>query len=79
MSRIGKLPVELPSGVKAEVSGRAIKVTGSKGELTVPIGEGVTVQEEENQIVLERASESPKHKAQHGLTRSLLYLSLIHI
>ncbi|AHY47211.1 ribosomal protein L6 [Rubrobacter radiotolerans] len=73
MSRIGRLPVELPQGVQAEVSGRAIKVTGSKGELTVPIGEGVTVREEENQLVLERASESPKHKAQHGLTRSLLY------
>ncbi|MGI8650971.1 MAG: 50S ribosomal protein L6 [Rubrobacter sp.] len=79
MSRIGKLPVELPSGVKAEVSGRAIKITGSKGELTVPVGEGITVKEEENQIVLERASESPKHKAQHGLTRSLLYNAVVGV
>ena len=71
--------LQLPQGVKAEVSGRAIKVTGPKGELTVPVGEGVSVNEEENQIVLERASESPKHKAQHGLTRSLLYNAVVGV
>ncbi len=73
MSRIGKSPVEVPGGVQVEISGRSVKVTGSQGELTVPIGRGVTVSQEDENIVLERASESPEHKAMHGLTRSLIY------
>ena len=73
MSRIGKSPVEVPGGVQVEISGRSVKVTGPQGELTVPIGRGVSVSQEDGSIVLERASESPEHKAMHGLTRSLVY------
>jgi large subunit ribosomal protein L6 len=73
VSRIGKAPVELPSGVSVDISGNDIKVTGPKGELHVPIGEGVTVRQEDGALVCERASESPRHRAMHGLTRSLLY------
>ncbi len=73
MSRIGKSPVEVPGGVQVEISGRSVKVTGPQGELIVPIGRGVSVSQEDGSIVLERASESPEHKAMHGLTRSLVY------
>src|SRR3712207_9477731 len=45
---------------------------GPKGELTVPIGHGVEVTQEDGSLVLTRASESPEHKAMHGLTRSLI-------
>lgn len=79
MSRIGNYPVEVPSGVNVELSGRSIKVRGSRGELTVPIGEGIEVKEEDGMLVLERASESPKHKAQHGLTRSLVYNAVVGV
>ncbi|MGH3087615.1 MAG: 50S ribosomal protein L6 [Rubrobacteraceae bacterium] len=79
MSRIGNYPVEVPQGVNVEFSGRSIKVKGSKGELTVPLGEGVEVKEEDGSLVLTRASESPKHKAQHGLTRSLLYNAVVGV
>src|ERR687897_3220892 len=72
MSRIGKAPVEVPSGVNVEISDRSVKVTGPKGELTVPVGRGVEVRQEERSLVLERASDTPEHKAMHGLTRSLL-------
>ena len=72
MSRIGKAPVEVPSGVSVEISDRSVKVTGPKGELTVPVGRGVEVSQEERSLVLERASDTPEHKAMHGLTRSLL-------
>jgi large subunit ribosomal protein L6 len=72
MSRIGKAPVEIPGGVNAEISGRSVKVTGPKGELTVPIGRGVEVRQEDGSLVLERASDAPEHKAMHGLTRSLI-------
>ena len=72
MSRIGKAPVELPGGVNAEISGRNVKVTGPRGELTVPVGRGVEVRQEDGSLVLERASDAPEHKAMHGLTRSLI-------
>jgi large subunit ribosomal protein L6 len=72
MSRIGKAPIELPGGVNAEISDRSVKVTGPRGELTVPVGRGVEVRQEDGSLVLERASEAPEHKAMHGLTRSLI-------
>jgi large subunit ribosomal protein L6 len=72
MSRIGKAPVEVPGAVNVEISDRLVKVTGPRGELSVPIGRGVEVRQEDGSLVLTRASESPEHKAMHGLTRSLI-------
>src|SRR3712207_597800 len=72
MSRIGKAPVEVPGAVNVEISEGIVKVTGPKGELSVPIGRGVEVRQEDGSLVLTRASESPEHKAMHGLTRSLI-------
>ncbi len=72
MSRIGKAPVEVPGSVNVEISDRLVKVTGPRGELSVPIGRGVEVRQEDGSLVLTRASESPEHKAMHGLTRSLI-------
>lgn len=72
MSRIGRAPVEVPDKVNMEISARSVKVTGPKGELTVPIGRGVKVNQEDGNLVVERASDAPEHRAMHGLTRSLL-------
>jgi large subunit ribosomal protein L6 len=72
MSRIGRAPVEVPNNVEIDVSGQTIRVKGPKGELTVPVGRGVEVKQEDGSLVLERTSDSPDHKAMHGLTRSLL-------
>src|SRR5919202_2875697 len=72
MSRIGKAPVEVPGAVSVELSGSSVKVNGPKGDLTVPVGRGVEVRQEDGSIVLERASDSPEHRAMHGLTRSLI-------
>jgi large subunit ribosomal protein L6 len=72
MSRIGKAPVEVPGGVNVEISGRIVKVTGPRGELTVPVGRGVAVRQDDGNLVLTRASDTPDHKAMHGLTRSLI-------
>lgn len=72
MSRIGKAPVQVPGGVNVEVSARSVKVTGPKGDLTVPVGSGVEVRQEDGSLILERASDAPEHKAMHGLTRSLI-------
>ena len=72
MSRIGKAPVEVPASVNVEISEGNIRVSGPRGELTVPIGRGVEVSREDGSLVLRRASEAPEHKAMHGLTRSLI-------
>jgi large subunit ribosomal protein L6 len=72
MSRIGRAPVEVPNNVEIDVSGQTIRVKGPKGELTVPVGRGVEVKQEDGSLILERTSDSPDHKAMHGLTRSLL-------
>ena len=73
MSRIGKAPVELPNGVNVELSDRSIKVTGPRGELTVPVGRGVRVEQEDGNLVVQRNSDAPPDRAMHGLTRSLLF------
>ena len=72
MSRIGRAPIEVPDRVEVDISGRTVKVKGPRGELTVPVGRGVEVKQEDASIVVERASDAPQHKAMHGLTRSLI-------
>ena len=73
MSRIGRAPVELPGGVNVELSDRSVKVTGPRGELTVPVGRGVRVEQEDGNLLVRRNSDAPPDRAMHGLTRSLLY------
>lgn len=72
MSRIGKLPIEIPSGVTITVDSDAITVKGAKGELTVPHLSDVTVKSEDNQIVVTRNDDERVAKAQHGLQRTLI-------
>jgi len=68
MSRIGKKPIPLPSGVKVAV-GEQLEVTGPKGKLKVPIPAGITVEQNAGKLEIKRASD--EHAALHGLTRAL--------
>jgi large subunit ribosomal protein L6 len=68
MSRIGKKPIPLPSGVKVQI-GEKLQVTGPKGSLTVPIPEGIKIEQKDGKLELVRASDD--HAALHGLTRAL--------
>ncbi|MDU0369370.1 50S ribosomal protein L6 [Hymenobacter endophyticus] len=73
MSRIGKLPISLPSNVQVEVSNEnTVTVKGPKGTLTVPVDRDITVATEDGQLVVTRPTEQKRHKAMHGLYRSLL-------
>lgn len=72
MSRIGKLPIEIPSGVTITVDPDWITVAGSKGTLKQFTMPGVTVKLEDNQLIVTRADDEPKNRAKHGLMRSLL-------
>ena len=57
MSRIGRAPVEVPGAVNVDISGGSVTVAGPKGELTVPVGRGVEVRQEDGSLVVERASD----------------------
>ena len=72
MSRIGKLPVNVPSGVTVTVDGHSVSVKGPKGELTHKLPSGITVEKNDNTLNVKRASDETNHKSLHGLTRSLI-------
>ena len=72
MSRIGKLPVVIPAGVKISVAADAFTVEGPKGKLTQAYDPIVEIKQEGNQILVTRKSDSKKARACHGLYRNLL-------
>ncbi len=72
MSRIGKLPVPIPSGVTVTVDEHSVKVKGPKGELTHTLPGGISVSKTDATLDVARASDETHHKALHGLTRSLI-------
>ncbi len=72
MSRIGKLPVEIPAGVKCELNGSHVKVKGAKGTLEATFSSEIAVSLENNALVVTRPSDKIEHRALHGLTRALL-------
>ena len=72
MSRIGRAPVTVPDNVEIDISDRTVKVKGPKGELSVPLGRGVEVRQEDAELIVERQSNAPDHRAMHGLIRSLI-------
>jgi len=73
MSRIGKKPVAIPSGVTVEVNGNSVVVKGPKGELSYLHLPEVTVKIEEGQVVVERKNDNAESRARHGLTRQLIH------
>jgi large subunit ribosomal protein L6 len=77
MSRIGKSPVNIPSGVDVKLNGNLVTVKGPKGELTQEIESCVILSIEDNTITFSRESDAPSHRAKHGLYRALLY-NMIH-
>ncbi len=73
MSRIGRMPIELPQGVTVTVDdNNKVTVKGPKGTLVKELHKDMKIIVEANQLVVERPSEAKEHKALHGLTRSLL-------
>lgn len=72
MSRIGKRPVPLPAGVTAQIEGRRVRVKGPKGEISRELHRELGVVVENGAIVVQRPSDASRHKALHGLTRTLV-------
>ena len=72
MSRIGKQPIAIPSGVTVAVGATEVTVKGSRGELRQSVHPDIVVREADGQILVERPSDQRQHRALHGLTRSLI-------
>ncbi len=72
MSRIGRMPVPVPDGVKCELSGLRLKVEGPKGVLERTLSDKVHVDVGEKEIVVTRPDESRESRSHHGLTRALI-------
>jgi len=72
MSRIGKAPIELPKGVEVTVVNGLVTVKGPKGTLTQKVDLDITVAIEEGKIVVTRPTDQKRHRALHGLYRSLV-------
>lgn len=71
MSRIGRKPIKLPAGVSVAVQGRTVTVEGPRGEMTMDVAPEMRVRVDGGVVVVERPSDSRRHRALHGLTRSL--------
>ena len=72
MSRIGRLPITVPSGVDVTIDGRNVTVKGPKGTLSRALHPDITVSREDGTLVVTRPTEQKTHKQLHGLTRTLV-------
>jgi large subunit ribosomal protein L6 len=77
MSRIGKLPIEIPSGVDVQVDKGLVRVKGPKGELSQAVSRELSFEREDSKLLVKRPTDRGEHKALHGLTRSLVF-NMVH-
>jgi len=73
MSRIGKAPITIPSGVEITINEGEVIVNGPKGQLLQNIGTEITALVQDGTLIVQRPTEQKRHKALHGLYRSLIY------
>lgn len=72
MSRVGRLPIPVPSGVDVTLNGQHARVQGPRGVLEHDVHPSISVAIEEGRVVVSRPSDAPSHRALHGLTRALI-------
>ncbi len=72
MSRMGKIPVSIPKGVKAIIEGKSIRLEGNNGKLSLDIPGGINVEQKEEQLFVNRTSNAKQNCANHGTVRALL-------
>ena len=79
MSRIGRLPIDIPSGVDVKIDGRQVTVKGPKGELSLVVAEPIAVALEENQVLVTRPDDERVSRSLHGLTRTLINNQIVGV
>ena len=72
MSRIGLMPIPLPKGVTVNIEGSTVQVKGPKGELVRTLNSEMQIKLEDNRLLVERPTDQRRHRALHGLTRTLV-------
>lgn len=72
MSRIGKIPVLIPKGVKVNIADRLVHLEGPKGKLDFPLLEGITVENKDEKLIVSRQTDNQQHRANQGTTRAIL-------
>ena len=72
MSRIGRLPIPVPSGVDVAIEGQAVNVKGPRGALSLTVAEPISVAQEDGQLTVSRPNDEGTVRALHGLSRSLI-------
>jgi large subunit ribosomal protein L6 len=72
MSRIGKMPITVPTSVTVELEDGTVRVKGPKGELARQVPRQISVVRADGELHVERSSDEPTHRSLHGLTRSLI-------
>ena len=79
MSRIGRLPIDIPAGVTVSVDGQAVTVKGPKGELSLTVANPIEVKLEEGQVLVTRPDDERESRSLHGLTRTLINNNIIGV
>src|SRR5918994_3596572 len=79
MSRIGRLPIDIPSGVDVKVDGPAVTVKGPKGELSLTVASPIEVKVEGGQVLVTRPDDERASRSLHGLTRTLISNNIIGV
>jgi large subunit ribosomal protein L6 len=77
MSRIGKQPIPVPSGVDVTIEPELVRVKGPKGQLETRVSRDMQVEQDDGTIVVKRPTDRGEHRALHGLTRSLIF-NMVH-
>jgi large subunit ribosomal protein L6 len=79
MSRVGRLPIDVPAGVDVKIDGSYVHVKGPKGELEYTFSPEMTIKKDDGTIVIERPSDQPTHRALHGTTRSVIHNMVVGV
>ena len=79
MSRIGRLPIDIPAGVDVKIDGQDVTVKGPKGELSLTVAQPIQVKLEENQVLVTRPDDERNSRSLHGLTRTLINNQIIGV
>ncbi|GAA2241209.1 50S ribosomal protein L6 [Herbiconiux moechotypicola] len=79
MSRIGRLPIDIPAGVTVTIDGQQVQVKGPKGELALTIATPIAASIEENQVLVTRPDDERTSRSLHGLTRTLIANQIIGV
>ena len=79
MSRVGKMPIAIPGGVEVRIEGARVTVKGPKGELTREVSTEMKLSLTDGVVTVERPTDRPRHRAAHGLTRTLIYNMVVGV